>query len=162
MKNNIIKINLYNNFRPSKNQILIQQINNNDNSSKISELNNNNDELILKKIYIRKNKKESQINTKLSSKDINSSEQIIDISTIPKTNSISYNINNSPQSFRYKYKNPYSFYSNWVNKNNIENKNFIKMNKSDGNINNKNFKNKNEYSKKNIKEKTDATCCLIF
>ena len=36
------------------------------------------------------------------------------------------------------------------------------MNKSDGNINNKNFKNKNEYSKKNIKEKTDATCCLIF
>ena len=157
MKNNIIKINLYNNFRPSKSKILIQQINNIDNTSKNSELNDNNEELILKKIYVRKNKKESQINTKLSSKDLNSSEQIIDISTIPKTNSISYNINNSPESFRYKYKNPYS-----VNKNNKENKNFIKMNKSDGNINNNNIKNENDYSKKNIKEKTDATCCLIF
>ncbi len=110
MKNNIIKINLYNNFRPSKSKILIQQINNIDNTSKNSELNDNNEELILKKIYVRKNKKESQINTKLSSKDLNSSEQIIDISTIPKTNSISYNINNSSKSFRYKYKNPYSFY----------------------------------------------------
>ena len=157
MKNNIINTNLYNNYRPSKSKILIQQMNIIENKSKISELNDNNNELIIKKIYVRKNKKESQINTKLSSKDMNSSEQIIDISSIPKTNSISYNINNSPESFRYKYKNPYSFYTNWVNKNYKENKKFLKINKSDAN-----FNTKNEYSRKKYKEKTDVNCCLIF
>jgi len=157
MKNNIINTNLYNNYRPSKSKILIQQMNIIENKSKISELNDNNNELIIKKIYVRKNKKESQINTKLSSKDMNSSEQIIDISSIPKTNSISYNINNSPESFRYKYKNPYSLYTNWVNKNYKENKKFLKINKSDAN-----FNTKNEYSRKKYKEKTDVNCCLIF
>ena len=157
MKNNIINTNLYNNYRPSKSKILIQQMNIIENKSKISELNDNNNELIIKKIYVRKNKKESQINTKLSSKDMNSSEQIIDISSIPKTNSISYNINNSPESFRYKYKNPYSLYTNWVNKNYKENKKFLKIKKSDAN-----FKTKNEYKKKKYKEKTDVNCCLIF
>ena len=59
MKNNIINTNLYNNYRPSKSKILIQQMNIIENKSKISELNDNNNELIIKKIYVRKNKKES-------------------------------------------------------------------------------------------------------
>ena len=123
------------------------------NSSNFSDIKND-EVLIIQTIKRKVKNKDNKIT--FSSKEMTTTDQNENTSN-QKNSSTTYNINFSPDSFRFQHKSPYSFYQQWINQppnNDDQNKINSKERKSSSLIDNKNITSEN--NKKNKK------CCLIF
>lgn len=153
MKSQIIKINIEKNQNNSKNIIESLPIVKENNSSNILE-DQNNDDIFLKQ-FLKKKEKKNKEKKILYTKELIINEQQGENSSGKKTVSTSYNINYGPETFRYKKKNPSSYYKKWVN---------LNYSDSDNNINKSydEIKRINGKKLKNNNENADAKCCSIF
>ena len=104
MKKNIIPITLNSKRRNIISKIEEKEESNLSNSSNFK----NNDDIIIQTIERKKNNKRNKIVT-YDSKEMTTTDQIENTSS-PKNISISYNINFSRNSFRFKHKSPYQYY----------------------------------------------------
>ena len=150
MKKNIISMNLY---KRKRNKISDIEEKDERNSSNFSDIKND-EVLIIQTIKRKVKNKDNKIT--FSSKEMTTTDQNENTSN-QKNSSTTYNINFSPDSFRFQHKSPYSFYQQWINQppiNDDQNKINTKERKSSSLIDNKNITSEN--NKKNKK------CCLIF
>ena len=120
----------------------------------------NEDDIIIQTIKRKSRTKENKFAS--LSKEMTTTDQI-ENSTIPKISSKSYNINYGPDTFRFKNKNPYHFYQQWINQS-YQSKINYEINNKEGSFESKSnkFENKMKKNETANKKKPNKKCCLIF